>query len=103
MQSSEIKTSFRFFLLVSVSPDKVSLVIKISQTGPNFSVGLNFYLLNVSKNTMNPYQLMRKDQILDGVERFSRDHSTKCKYLRNRTGWCRKTCRDHPGAGALSL
>ena len=78
MQSSEIKTSFRFFLLVSVSPDKVSLVIKISQTGPNFSVGLNLCLLNVSKNTTNPYQLMRKDQILDGVERFSRDHSTKC-------------------------
>ena len=46
-------------------------MIEINQTGPNFSVGLNLCLLNVSKKTMNPYQLMRKDQILDGLERFS--------------------------------
>ena len=26
-----------------------------------------------------------------------RYHSTKSKYLQKQTGWCRKTCGDHPG------
>ena len=46
-------------------------VIEINQTGPIFSVGQTFCFLNVSEKTMTPYQLIRKDLILDGLERFS--------------------------------
>ena len=33
---------------------------------------------------MNPYQFIHHHQILYGLERFSRDLSTKCRYLQSR-------------------